>query len=338
MNSPIALATDAPGDEPAAPAARPIQFNAGRPRQRLPEAAAEFVFALEGERSELGTALHALFEQQQELRVQRRDVSMRRELLVGRRGQGGYGLPDDDQRVVDEDLRLARLDRELELLAKRHAAKSHALKVAAGLLGGIDSWLADTVGRTIVPHSGPVPQLRKSETFAQAIEARRRRVRELQSDLQKFEAAPRPSAVAKELIRKEVDRHAEIGKPQVESVVDNGEPILWPITGVSRASHGVLKMPFTHTDNPFDGLAVLCWLHRDAIIEKLQADVDAVADDAIALTDADRARLIADAKADMLANERDEEVLVRQALAENLNVERRPDCDPRAVLQVEFAS
>jgi hypothetical protein len=55
-----------------------------------------------------------------------------------------------------------------------------------------------------------------------------------------------------------------------------------------------------------DVLALLCWLHRDTLIARLESEIDIEADDANALTDEQRAIREAELLRDMLATERAE--------------------------------
>ncbi len=82
-------------------------------------------------------------------------------------------------------------------------------------------------------------------------------------------------------------------------------------------------------------LPVLFWLHHDLIVEKIQAAVDAIADDAHALTLEQRAELLGQIDVDRLAVEREEEHFLTESVAGGANVLRRPDADPRAVLGLD---
>jgi class 3 adenylate cyclase len=85
-------------------------------------------------------------------------------------------------------------------------------------------------------------------------------------------------------------------------------------------------------------LALLVWLHRDTLIERIEREIDLVADDQHALTSAQRVEQLKPIEKDRLAVEREEEVLISAAIAEGNMMLRRGDADPRAVLGLDDAS
>ncbi|WP_316399270.1 hypothetical protein [Bradyrhizobium sp. 33ap4] len=62
-----------------------------------------------------------------------------------------------------------------------------------------------------------------------AIEARRRRLRELQSDLQRTRCAPWPSPDRKQAMIAQVEALAEAGRPDVNGSVAYAEDVRWPL-------------------------------------------------------------------------------------------------------------
>ncbi len=84
----------------------------------------------------------------------------------------------------------------------------------------------------------------------------------------------------------------------------------------------------------FDALAFTAWLHRDALVAKMDAEIGASADDALAIKSADRIKKASHLRSLLLAAEREEEGLVVYARGDGIIVARRPDADPRAVLGI----
>src|SRR5207248_1704079 len=82
---------------------------------------------------------------------------------------------------------------------------------------------------------------------------------------------------------------------------------------------------------------LFCWLLKDALLEKLDEEIDALADDESALTDEERGERLAALAAELLQAERREELLIVTAEAEGLQVMRRPQVDPRALLGLSSA-
>jgi hypothetical protein len=79
---------------------------------------------------------------------------------------------------------------------------------------------------------------------------------------------------------------------------------------------------------------MVAWLAPDLLTKALFAEIDAVADDNRAMTAVARAERLAELDAQLLAAEQEEEALVRLALDEGMQADRRAKADPRAVLQI----
>jgi hypothetical protein len=80
--------------------------------------------------------------------------------------------------------------------------------------------------------------------------------------------------------------------------------------------------------------ALLAWLFQNQLIEKLEQEIDELADDDNALTDEQRTQREAALAAELLAAERREEALIVMAEAGGTQIMRRPYPDPRAVLEL----
>ena len=74
------------------------------------------------------------------------------------------------------------------------------------------------------------------------------------------------------------------------------------------------------------------WLCKDQLTERIEREIDAVADDENALTLEQRTEQLAVISADKLACEREEERAFCAAVAGGAALTRRPDVDPRALL------
>jgi hypothetical protein len=157
----------------------------------------------------------------------------------------------------------------------------------------------------------------------------------LLADLHATGSAPIPSATAKALVRAQVEQLAAHGAPKVMPVVEIGGRIGWPqrtLRGDFIGSAGATAAMKRAAVSGPDGLAVVAWLHRDMLIERLEREVDDLDDDSQALDDAERGFREADVAARMLQTERVEESFIEQAEAAGQTIARRPDADPRAVL------
>jgi hypothetical protein len=77
---------------------------------------------------------------------------------------------------------------------------------------------------------------------------------------------------------------------------------------------------------------------QDALIKRLDAEIDAEADDKTALSHEARQQREAEVMGDLLAVERDECALVWQAQAQNLPCEHRSDINPVALLGLRLVT
>ena len=138
--------------------------------------------------------------------------------------------------------------------------------------------------------------------------------------------------MAKERARAEIEALAERGQPSVFPLIESrDEPIYWSERAFTDALIG--GRVITAAGDP-PALPLLFWLHRDAIIAKVEAQIDAVADDPNALTAQQRAEQIGEIDRDRLAVHVHEEYWVTVAIDDGVNVIRRADADPRALLDL----
>ncbi|MGY3131995.1 hypothetical protein ACVWZM_002677 [Bradyrhizobium sp. USDA 4501] len=83
-------------------------------------------------------------------------------------------------------------------------------------------------------------------------------------------------------------------------------------------------------------LAFTIWLHKEAVIKRLDAMIDAEADDGQALSARERELKLAEIERDRLMIERQEAALIWSAQAAGDSAEHRPDASPQSVLGVEL--
>jgi hypothetical protein len=87
-----------------------------------------------------------------------------------------------------------------------------------------------------------------------------------------------------------------------------------------------------------DTVELLAWLHRDLLIKRLDAEIDAESDDKAALTHEARQKAEAETMFDLIAVEHDESFFVWQAQAQRLPVEHRADISPLALLGLRLVT
>ena len=82
----------------------------------------------------------------------------------------------------------------------------------------------------------------------------------------------------------------------------------------------------------------IAWLHKDALIARLDAEINTEDDDKSALTHEARQKAEAEVMGDLLEIERQEAELVWAAMGDRLPVEHRADCSPLAILQCKLVT
>ena len=176
-------------------------------------------------------------------------------------------------------------------------------------------------------------QVPAGDTPAMAVEGRRRRIRELRSDLDMVRVAPYPTKEAKERARAKIHELAEAGRADVSDLVARRGPIVWPIEttrapimSAKRNDHG-----FAVVESP-NTVAMFACLFQDHLVQYLDREIDRASDDELALTDSQRAERSTEISAAILLCEREEEALIERMESQGVVMPRRVDADPRAVL------
>jgi hypothetical protein len=273
-----------------------------------------------------------------------REASMKRVALADARNkltahpqEFGRGLSPDDPRVIAAQRLLDKATADHERLKQLQEVRASAWRAASQAKAACEAWLRD--GR---PHStaledyeGEPPKLLKNETVLDAIERLRRRGRELRADAHRIASAPYPSTFCKQLMRAEIDELAMRGEPSMALLVEHGRrEVAWPMQRLTSQVYAEQRA-LAFAEVP-DVLALICWLHKDALIAALDREIDAESDDKAALSHEARQKAEAEVMGDLLAVERDESALVWQAQAQGLPCEHRADCSPLAILQLRL--
>jgi hypothetical protein len=303
---------------------------------KLPPRARDRFLSLRQSAADTHAVLRPIIEQLSDLFPEKQRHERRLKLITG----PGYSLDKD---AIQVKLAQADLDRCTETIArlktveKERSARWHA---AAQTERIVEDWLGSGVPRgcTIVDHE-PIDAaalLKKNETLIDAVERVRRRGREIAADLNRVRTAPHPSADRKLAMRQQVDALAELAAPHVSASIAIGSPIEFPTENVRVDVHNAPgAVGFTDVPN---ALGLLCWLHRDALISKLDSEIDAEADDAIALNDADRAKQEAVILGDIVSNDRDECALIELGAKQGIVIEHRADVSPLALLGLSLVT
>jgi hypothetical protein len=326
---------------PANPQPLPIAFDAGPPfdpLDGLPAGAADRLRALRQRASDAHSVIPK-FEDVHELSTSRMKAEQRLKRLLDHQQDGGFHLDPTDRLVIEAQRRLETLTADLKRINELNEARSEAWRTASGALQNVEAWLRDgrPHGTVLEAFNGPDTKLNKGEGVTDAIERLRRRGRELKADLHRIRSAPFPSGYCKAQIKQQIEILAQAGAPAVNDVVERDGKIVWPTQQVRSTVYNAEPGTIAFAEIS-DAIALFAWLHRDALIKRIDAEIDAASDDAAALTHEVRQRREAGVMDELLAVERDETVLVIRAQAQGMPVEHRSDINPVALLGVQLVT
>ena len=297
----------------------------------LPERAADRLRALR-QRSSDAHAVIPEFADLQEANTAKYDAERALRRLTDHPHDGGLNLKPEDRRVIASQQHLAKMTADAKRLTELSEVRSAAWQPTSLALSAVEAWLkgGQPSGTVLQDHEAQGPKLNKGETVIDAIERHRRRGRELKADLRRIQSAPFPSSYAKQRMRAQIEALAQRGAPDVSSLIEHDREIAWPMMRLSSQVISTERaLAFTEVT---DTVAMMCWLHRDALIAALDREIASEADDPAALTHEVRQQREAKVMGDLLAVERDEAALVWQAQSERMPVEHRADISPLALL------
>jgi hypothetical protein len=292
------------------------------------------------QRSNDAHALIPKFADRHEANTARGDAERRLQRLLAPRSENGFDLREGDPQVVQARQALARLADEARWLEELERERSERWRSASRPLQACESWLKDggvPPGVMLVDHEVDVPKLVKGESITDAIERLRRRGREVKATIHSIQSSCFPRSYCKGRMREQVGALAQAGTPDVATLIEFDRDIAWPTMRVQSSVYNTGTPAIAFAEVP-DTVALLAWAFRDALIARLDAEIDAEADDAAALTHEQRQQREAEAQGDLLAIERDESWLVWSAQAQNLPVEHRADINPVALLGVRLVT
>ncbi len=202
------------------------------------------------------------------------------------------------------------------------------------LVANFDRWLEDLPAGVKLEEFRPTGAARKaakgSPTVAD-IDASRQRIAALKSEIHTVRSAPPPSSDVKAKMRAQVAALAERARPNYLGAIEAGHPIKFPELSVQSQVATPAGIGIAYISAP-DVYGFLCWLHGDAIVARMESDIDELADDEGALSDEEKAQREKQILADILDIERTEEAIIEQLETSGAPIQRRDDADPRAVL------
>lgn len=281
-------------------------------------------------------ALRMTLDAMQEQRENRIQAELR--IKHVKRPPSGIAVRDESTSVRDAQRALDGAIAETNRLAPIHKAQQALWNVRGNIVRVNEECIRTilSTGAKVLDVSTVVPVLKKGETAFDGIHRIRRRVRELLADRHRWKSASTPSAVAMQRMRAYVNAVAEAGRPNVSDMIEHGTSevqfVSQPMRAIARGET-VAQVAWSQADV----LALTVWLHKDALIAALDAEIMTEADDQNALDDVSRAQKVEQIEKDLAAVEAEEAALVWLALDNGLAVEHRSDISPQALLGVRPA-
>jgi hypothetical protein len=191
------------------------------------------------------------------------------------------------------------------------------------LLNKIKQFLRELPPGVVLEVAPPVrTKLRDDEKVASAIARVRLDILSCKQDLAAAQNAPLPVAELKRLVAARVLRMKNNGAPNL--TVDGGKLVLWftdPRAGDSRCELNEVAR-------------LLAWFDADRLTARLADEIDALGEPQNPLTPEAKEKKLAELTARMNDLERSEEALVENAQAQGMDVMRRADASPAAVLGI----
>lgn len=202
----------------------------------------------------------------------------------------------------------------------RHSQRFDEINV---LVNKIRQWLRELPpGTALEVAPGARAKPNKDETIAAAIARVRLDILSCKQDLAAARNAPLPTADLKKLVAARVQRMASNGSPNLSA--DGGKLVLWftdPRAGDSRCELNEVAR-------------LLAWFDPDRLTKRLEDEIDALGEPQNPLTAKEKEKRLAELTARMDQLERAEEGLIEAGHEQGLDVARRADASPAAVLEI----
>lgn len=195
--------------------------------------------------------------------------------------------------------------------ARRHGALTQTVSK-------LRQWLAELPRGVTLESAPPVTvELKSGEKLSDVIAAVRNEIAALRERLEAVKRAPLPLPDMKQLAEEYVVRLMRQARPSVAVV---GDSLRVGFRGDMAAAEDVL--------------ALVAWAAPESLCRALEREIEKLPTRADALPADERIRRVAELEAQLIALERKEEILIERAQADGLDVLRRPDANPAAVLCV----
>lgn len=249
----------------------------------------------------------------------------RRRRLEGNATAGpGARMTAEERAALDAPIIAA--EQEIDRRRKAYDAAVAAWR-AFDIVSECEAWVSDAARSGVrLKYVAPIPP-KTTASAAVEVEKLRRRLDEIQAEFAAVESAPRPASAMREALKAELDRLA--AEPRVRLTERENSPV-----DIEAAVKGVRDDAGRVHSDPF---GFLLWAIRPAIEERLLAILP-TADVPGAMSDADRDAAMDRLIAERLSVEREEEAIIAAAEAAGLQIARRREASPLAILEVAIVA
>lgn len=264
----------------------------------------------------------------------------------------------EENAVAQQRRKYADLRAEYDRRTALQERAREAVFPIAHLLQRIDRFIADEVqaGRKhFESYTGAPLKLKKGERARDAVERARAERQEHLNTLAPVRHAPRPVDESLSIVKGFVRQWAERGRLSVFDLVERRDTGLSPGApyGIPSDRHAPpVSVPMFAPTTLAVGLnddtaaiiqgqlpdfgGMVAWLHPEALLEKLEAEIRATTDESAALSTDERNARIKDLHGLIVGAERLEEAALRAAIADGDTIDRRADATPFVVLGLEI--
>jgi hypothetical protein len=195
----------------------------------------------------------------------------------------------------------------------------------------LDFLIRQPASRTFTAARAPFPTLGKGETFCQALVKNRSEQYSLRDEITFVENAGTTIAAAKARMREQVRAIAERGRPDVRALFRDDD-IVWATDTFTAGGHGHHEYVVAATVK--DAFALAVWANQEGIVVKLDRQIEATGNDAIALDADAKAQRLADLGARLLRLQRTAEAIIERLEGDSMSLHR--SCtDPLVLLGIE---
>jgi hypothetical protein len=235
--------------------------------------------------------------------------------------------------------KLRACDEVLADLQQRAEQTKALLQPLSHVLRAIDGGVRNS--SKITSAAPVVPRLRKGESHANCVDRLRVDLAKLAAERARVEAAPLPLQEALPLALAQLDELAERGKPNVWPLLEVGSAIQLATTPMRVDITGAVALPSDNHGHQLTGMGhgesidaagLLCWLFRNQMAKRIEAELRECCADSEPLSREDRAKRLAEIDVERLALEREEVACIE---ADGWRIPMRSDTSWLAALSVE---